>query len=91
MRFAGAERPPAADAFDMIFLDPPYGAADAGRGARHRVAARRRQPRSSIIEHARRDAAPESGGALVRTRELTSGDSALAFYTAVRLNGSEAA
>ena len=33
-----------------------------------------------VIEHARRDAAPDSAGALVRTRELMSGDSALAFY-----------
>jgi 16S rRNA G966 N2-methylase RsmD len=33
-----------------------------------------------VVEHARRDAAPDSMGSLVRTRLLTSGDSALAFY-----------
>jgi 16S rRNA (guanine966-N2)-methyltransferase len=65
--------------FDVIFLDPPYGAAEldaavttastiAGPGAR------------VIVEHAKRDAAPEAVGTLVLTRSLTSGDSALAFY-----------
>jgi 16S rRNA G966 N2-methylase RsmD len=65
--------------FEVIFLDPPYGpeeleealaAADqlAGEGT------------LVVMEHASRDAAPEAAGALVRVRELTSGDSALAFY-----------
>jgi hypothetical protein len=33
-----------------------------------------------VVEHARRDAAPESAAGLTRSRELVSGDSALAFY-----------
>jgi 16S rRNA G966 N2-methylase RsmD len=33
-----------------------------------------------IIEHARRDAPPAQAGKLVLTRDLSSGDSALAFY-----------
>ena len=79
-RFAGTERPPGAGAFDVIFLDPPYGAAElaaaldaaeplVGEGTR------------LVIEHAKRDVAPESTGALIRTRALNSGGSALAFYS----------
>lgn len=65
--------------FDIIFLDPPYGfreldqalaAADRLSGADTLV----------VVEHARRDAAPGESGGLVRVRDLTSGDSALAFY-----------
>jgi len=33
-----------------------------------------------VLEHARRWVAPETAGALVRTREVTSGDSALALF-----------
>jgi 16S rRNA (guanine966-N2)-methyltransferase len=79
-RYAGTERPPAGDRFDMIFLEPPYGAADVS------AALEAAEPLVGygtllIVEHARRDAAPESRGTLIRTRLLTSGDSALAFYT----------
>jgi 16S rRNA (guanine966-N2)-methyltransferase len=79
VRFAGTERPPVAGSFDIIFLDPPY-------GARELVAAiEAAEPLLEhqtllVVEHARRDIAPQSSGALVRTRLLTSGDSALAFY-----------
>ena len=34
-----------------------------------------------VIEHARRDPAPETAGPLSRVRSIASGDSALAFYT----------
>src|SRR2546427_618084 len=34
-----------------------------------------------ILEHARRQAAPASSGGLTRTRDVVSGDSALAFYS----------
>ena len=34
-----------------------------------------------VLEHAKRDAAPTETGALIRTRLLISGDSALAFYS----------
>jgi 16S rRNA (guanine(966)-N(2))-methyltransferase RsmD len=65
--------------FDVILLDPPYDEPDlgatietvgqvlAGRGV-------------LVLEHARRRPAPASAGDLVRTREVVSGDSALAFY-----------
>jgi 16S rRNA (guanine(966)-N(2))-methyltransferase RsmD len=66
-------------AFDLIFLDPPYGAAELS------AALDAAQPLVTggallIVEHAKRDAAPAHAGRLTRTRELTSGDSALAFY-----------
>ena len=78
-RFAGTERAPDGGPFDVIFLDPPYG------GAELAAAIDAAQPLAAegtllVIEHAKRDASPESAGALVRTRLLTSGDSALAFY-----------
>jgi 16S rRNA (guanine966-N2)-methyltransferase len=79
-RFAGTERPPVGDTFDLVFLDPPYGAADVS------AALEAAEPLVGegtllIVEHAKRDATPESRGTLIRTRLLTSGDSALAFYT----------
>ena len=78
-RFAGTERPPLAGAFDVIFLDPPYGAADlsAALDAAEPLVA---EGTLLVVEHAKRDVAPESKGVLIRTRLLTSGDSALAFY-----------
>jgi len=80
VRFAGTERPAGSGSFDVIFLDPPYGAAEllsAIDTAEPLVQAHT----LLIVEHARRDAAPESRGLLVRARVLTSGDSALAFYS----------
>ncbi len=76
---ADAVRRLRAERFDIIFLDPPYGPAtlvDAVSQATALTAA------ESIViaEHAARDAAPESHGALVRVRELRSGDSALSFF-----------
>jgi 16S rRNA G966 N2-methylase RsmD len=78
-RLADAVRRLKGGQFDIIFLDPPYGpeeldqalaAADGLAGEGTLV----------VLEHARRDAAPGTAGALVRVRELKSGDSALAFY-----------
>lgn len=64
--------------FDVVLLDPPYDlspdAALAGVEAvvgAHGVV---------VFEHARRVPSPERAGALVRTRELRSGDSTLSFY-----------
>jgi 16S rRNA (guanine(966)-N(2))-methyltransferase RsmD len=79
-RFAGTERPPGGGAFDVIFLDPPYGAGELA-GA---LAAAEPLVQTStllVLEHAKRDAAPTETGALIRTRLLISGDSALAFYS----------
>jgi 16S rRNA (guanine(966)-N(2))-methyltransferase RsmD len=65
--------------FDIVFLDPPYGAAelvDALSAAENML-----EPESVLVlEHAARNAPPERYGAFVRTRDLKSGDSALAFY-----------
>jgi 16S rRNA (guanine966-N2)-methyltransferase len=78
-RFAGTERPPFGDRFDVVFLDPPYGRPELAAAL---AASAPLVPGGSvlILEHAKRDAAPEASGPLVRTRELVSGDSALAFY-----------
>jgi len=64
--------------FDIILLDPPYDypAADALAGIDALVAS----DGLVVFEHARRTPVPESAGRLVRTRDLVSGDSALAFY-----------
>jgi 16S rRNA (guanine(966)-N(2))-methyltransferase RsmD len=79
-RFAGTEQLAGSGSFDVIFLDPPYGAAEllAAIDAAEPLV----QPHTLlIVEHAKRDVAPEQRGALVRTRLLSSGDSALAFYS----------
>jgi 16S rRNA (guanine(966)-N(2))-methyltransferase RsmD len=69
--------------FDIMFLDPPYGAAEFTEAL---AAAARLVTGATllVVEHAARDAAPESTETLVRTRELTQGDSALAFYRSSR-------
>jgi 16S rRNA (guanine966-N2)-methyltransferase len=77
--FAVAVRRLAGERPDIIFLDPPYGA-DALREALDCAAELASPATIVVVEHATRDAAPEAAGALVRTRDLTSGDSALAFY-----------
>jgi 16S rRNA (guanine966-N2)-methyltransferase len=66
-------------AFDLIFLDPPYGA-DALTAALAAAEPLVRDDALLVIEHAARDVAPEQAGMLARRRALTSGDSALAFY-----------
>ncbi len=78
--FAGADRQLAGDAVDVLFLDPPYGAAELS------AALTAAEPLVGpgtllVVEHAKRDRAPEQHGALTLTREVTSGDSALAFYS----------
>jgi 16S rRNA (guanine(966)-N(2))-methyltransferase RsmD len=78
-RFAGAVKRLAGDRPDIMFLDPPYGSASLREALES--ASELALPATTVVaEHARRDGAPERAGALVRTRELTSGDSALAFY-----------
>jgi len=65
--------------FDVLFLDPPYGAtelADALETAGPLVA----RDALVIIEHAKRDAAPERVRGLELTRDLVQGDSVLSFY-----------
>jgi 16S rRNA (guanine966-N2)-methyltransferase len=65
--------------FDIVFLDPPYGAAEL-RGALTAVEPLVGAETLLVIEHAKRDAAPARSGLLARARELASGDSALTFY-----------
>jgi 16S rRNA (guanine(966)-N(2))-methyltransferase RsmD len=65
--------------FDLVFLDPPYGAVELA-GAIDAAGPLVGVGTRLVVEHAARDRAPERTGGLERTRELTSGDSALAFY-----------
>jgi 16S rRNA (guanine(966)-N(2))-methyltransferase RsmD len=76
-------------AFDIILLDPPYDQLKSRRemGGDREVqavvaaAGERLAPGGIlVVEHARRIAAPDSAGSVVRTRELVAGDSGLAFY-----------
>ncbi len=78
-RLADAVRRLQGTRFDVIFLDPPYGPTGLAEAldAADRLAD---DGTITIVEHARRDEAPARAGQLVRVRELTSGDSALAFY-----------
>lgn len=78
-RFAAAAMRAGEGDFDLLFLDPPYGAGElaaaleaagplVGRGA------------LLVVEHARRDPSPGRAGPLARTRVVESGDSALSFF-----------
>jgi 16S rRNA (guanine966-N2)-methyltransferase len=78
--FAGAA-PRLAGPFEILFLDPPYGAAEL-KGALDAASRLAAGESLLIVEHAARDAAPERTAGLVRVRELVQGDSALAFYRA---------
>lgn len=78
--FAAVEPRLRGQQFDVIFLDPPYGGEDMARALTVASALATAATRV-IIEHAKRDAPPSHTGGLVLTRELKSGDSALAFYS----------
>jgi 16S rRNA (guanine(966)-N(2))-methyltransferase RsmD len=77
--FEGMAPRPGDAPFDLLFLDPPYGAAELGR-ALDAAEAFVAPGALLILEHAKRDAAPAESGTLARTREVVSGDSALSFY-----------
>ena len=70
-------------AFDIAFLDPPYHR-EPGVGEVTGVLASAAnvmgQGAVVVLEHSRRRPSAPAAGRLVRTRELTAGDSALAFY-----------
>ena len=70
----------AAESIDLAVLDPPYDEPDlsATIAAAEPVIA---PGGLLILEHARRRPAPEQAGRLRKTRDLVSGDSALAFYS----------
>ncbi len=87
-RFAGNERPPGGGRFDLVFLDPPYGATELA-AALEAAGPLIASGALLILEHAKRDAAPVTSGPLVRTREIVSGDSALALYQRSGAAGSD--
>ena len=64
--------------FDIMFFDPPYDEQvdDVLAAAGERLA----PDGVLVLEHARRRMSPERLGRLQRTRDVTSGDSALAWY-----------
>jgi 16S rRNA (guanine(966)-N(2))-methyltransferase RsmD len=72
------------EAFDIVFLDPPYDAAEeyqATLGALAAHAGTLLAPNAVVIaEHARRWELAESFGTLSRYRLLEQGDAALSFY-----------
>jgi 16S rRNA (guanine966-N2)-methyltransferase len=78
-RFADVSKRLAGDRFDVVFLDPPYGAAELAAALAHAMPLLAADG-VLVLEHARRDEAPPVAGTLARTRDLVSGDSALAFY-----------
>ena len=71
-----------APAFDIVFLDPPYAAAeDYSRVLEFMGSANLLAPRGIVVaEHRRNLDLPEVPGALKRFRVLRQGDAALSFY-----------
>jgi 16S rRNA (guanine966-N2)-methyltransferase len=68
-----------AASFDIVLFDPPYDEApDEAMAAAGEVLA---PGGMLVLEHARRQAAAETAGRLVRVRQVISGDSALSFYS----------
>lgn len=71
--------------FSLIFLDPPYEAAEDYASTLSRIAQRHEAllaPEAIVIaEHAKRSPAAEHYGSLVRYRLLEQGDAALSFYS----------
>src|SRR5262245_9108667 len=68
-----------AESFELAVLDPPYDESDltASIAAAEPLVA---SDGMLVLEHARRRPAPDHVGRLRKTRDLVSGDSALAFY-----------
>lgn len=72
-----------AGAFDMVFVDPPYEAADIGLLVEAAAACVAEGGRL-VVEHSRRRPVCASAGHLVRVREVRCGDTMLTFYAAER-------
>ena len=66
-------------AFDVLFLDPPHVAAELEQ-ALETAAPLATAGALLILEHAKRDPAPDVAAGVVRTRQLVQGDSVLSFY-----------
>jgi 16S rRNA (guanine(966)-N(2))-methyltransferase RsmD len=71
---------PAFEPFDIVVLDPPYTLP--GHTALMKIDGLVAPGGVAVLEHAKRAAAPEQAGRLVRVREVRSGDSMLTFYEA---------
>lgn len=88
LRRAGVER-----GFDVVFLDPPYDAADEygmalgllGGAAMGLLA----EGAVVIAEHRRKETLNEEYGSLQRTRLLLQGDAALSFYRVIEAAATE--
>ena len=74
-------RPLPGGGVDIVFVDPPYGAANLA-AALAGAAAVASGGTLVVAEHAKRDAPPAAVGGLTLRRQVSSGDSALAFYRA---------
>jgi 16S rRNA (guanine(966)-N(2))-methyltransferase RsmD len=80
-RFADAARRLSARSFGLVFLDPPYRSEDMAEVLD--AAAPLVTPDGLVVlEHARRDVTPTVAAAIVKTRDILSGDSALTIYEA---------
>jgi 16S rRNA (guanine(966)-N(2))-methyltransferase RsmD len=67
--------------FDIVFMDPPY--AIDGDALEHTLAVAGgivADGGTIVLEHARRQPAPDTAGRLRRVRDVRSGDSELTFY-----------
>lgn len=80
-RFADAARRMSAGSFGLVFLDPPYRLEDMA-GVLEAAAPLVAPDGLVVLEHARRDVAPPVTASIVKTRDIHSGDSALAIYGA---------
>jgi 16S rRNA (guanine966-N2)-methyltransferase len=84
---------PATSPFDLVFLDPPYDAAEeyaATLGLLGGAASALLAPGALVIaEHRRKERLAEQHGTLNRTRLLEQGDAALSFYAAQTIAGTE--
>ena len=83
MRFCGVCTD-GAKRFDLVFLDPPYDAAEEYAATLGCWAARRQALLSTgamvIAEHRRKERLEDRYGCSARTRLLEQGDAALSFY-----------
>ena len=86
-------KPEAGAPFDLVFLDPPYDAAneyDAALGLLGGAAASLLATGALVIaEHRRKEKLEEQYGGLGRTRLLVQGDAALSFYAVAKITAEE--
>jgi 16S rRNA (guanine966-N2)-methyltransferase len=80
-RFADASCRLSAGSFGLVFLDPPYRSEDMP-GVLEAAAPLVAPDGLVVLEHARRDFAPAAAASIMKTRDIFSGDSALAIYEA---------